>query len=432
MNDLVIHLHDRDRAIKSDREDNRRGDLNMENRQKGRRRRRWGGRLFTLGGFLLLAGGVSLGAWANYSQRQEVMTTAQHERDFVPSVRVATVEASPGTIPVGLPGTTAAFAAANIYARATGYIAKRNVDIGDRVKVGDLLAALAVPELDDQIAQNEATLNQLKSALDQAEASRQLAESTWGRDEPLVKKGWFTPQQGDMDVRTLKTQQAAVAVAQHNVTAQQNLVKGLRQNRDYASVIAPFEGVITQRNVDVGSLVQGNATSGTFMFEIMQQDVIRVFSYVPQDAAFGVAPGVDAIVRVPELPGREFPGTVTRIADALQPGTRTLLTEIDIPNPDGALPPGIYCTIEFQIPRKTPSLSVPADALIFDRNGTQVPLVSGGRVQIRKVRVKRDFGTWVEVDSGINAGDQVILNPPVNLVDGAKVQLRPEATASNR
>jgi multidrug efflux pump subunit AcrA (membrane-fusion protein) len=137
------------------------------------------------------------------------------------------------------------------------------------------------------------------------------------------------------------------------------------------------------------------------MFEIMQQDVIRVFSYVPQDAAFGVAPGVDAIVRVPELPDREFPGTVTRIADALQPGTRTLLTEIDIPNPDGALPPGIYCTTEFQIPRKTPSLSVPADALIFDRNGTQLPLVSGGRVQIRKVRVKRDFGTWVEVDNGI-------------------------------
>jgi RND family efflux transporter MFP subunit len=433
MNDLVIHLHDRDRAIKSDREDNRRGDRNLENRQKHRRRRRWGGRLFTLGGFLLLAGGVSLGAWANYSQRQEVMTTAQHERDFVPSVRVATIEASPSTVPVGLPGTTAAFAAANIYARATGYIAKRNVDIGDRVKAGDLLAELAVPELDDQIAQNEATLNQLKSALDQAEASRQLAESTWGRDEPLVKKGWFTPQQGDMDVRNLKTQQAAVAVAQHNVTAQQNLVKGLRQNRDYASVIAPFDGVITQRNVDVGSLVQGNATSGTFMFEIMQQDVIRVFSYVPQDAAFGVAPGVDAIVRVPELPDREFPGTVTRIADALQPGTRTLLTEIDIPNPDGALPPGIYCTIEFQIPRKTPSLSVPADALIFDRNGTQLPLVvSGGRVQIRKVRVKRDFGTWVEVDSGIKAGDQVILNPPVNLVDGAKVQPRSEATASKR
>jgi RND family efflux transporter MFP subunit len=432
MNDLVIHLQDRKDAIKSDRDDNRRGNRNMENRQKHRRRRRWGGRLFALGGILLLVGGVSLGAWANYAQRQEVMTTAQHERDFVPSVRVATIEASPATVPVTLPGTTAAFAAANIYARATGYIAKRNVDIGDRVKEGDLLAELAVPELDDQIAQNDATLNQLKSALDQAEASRQLAESTWGRDEPLVKKGWFTPQQGDMDVRNVKTQQAAVAVAQHNVTAQQNLVKALRQNRNYASVIAPFDGVITQRNVDVGSLVQGNATSGTFMFEIMQEDVIRVFSYVPQDAAFGVAPGVDAIVRVPELPDREFPGTVTRVADALQPGTRTLLTEIDTPNRDGALLPGIYCTIELQIPRKTPSLSVPADAIIFDRNGVQVAVVGNGKAEIRKIGVKRDFGTRVEVDTGIKVGDQVILNPPVNLVDGAKVQPRTEATASSR
>jgi RND family efflux transporter MFP subunit len=432
MNDPVIHLHDRKQAIKSDREDNRRGDRNTEIRQKHRRRGRWGGRLFAFGGFLVLVGGVSLGAWANYSQRQEVMTTAQHERDFVPSVRVAIVEASPATVSVILPGTTAAFAAANIYARGTGYIVKRNVDIGDRVKAGVLLAELSVPELDDQIAQNEATLNQLKSALDQAEASRQLAESTWERDQPLVKKGWFTPQQGDMDVRNVKTQQAAVAVAQHNVTAQQNLVKALRQNRNYASVIAPFDGVITQRNVDVESLVQGNATSGTFMFEIMQEDVIRVFSYVPQDVAFGVAPGVDAIVRVPELPDREFSGTVTRIADALQPGTRTLLTEIDTPNPDSALLPGIYCTIELQIPRKTPSLSVPADAIIFDRNGVQVAVVGNGKAEIRRVGVKRDFGTSVEVDTGIKAGDQVILNPPVNLVDGAKVQPLPEATASNR
>jgi multidrug efflux pump subunit AcrA (membrane-fusion protein) len=143
--------------------------------------------------------------------------------------------------------------------------------------------------------------------------------------------------------------------------------RNLRQNRNYASVVAPFDGVITQRNVDVGTLVQGNATSGTFMFEIMQEDVIRVRVYVPQDAAFGVTSGIDAIVRVPEIPDREFPGKVARIADALQAGTRTLLTEIDIPNPDGALPPGIYCAVELQIPRKSPSVSVPADAMIFDR-----------------------------------------------------------------
>jgi RND family efflux transporter MFP subunit len=197
-------------------------------------------------------------------------------------------------------------------------------------------------------------------------------------------------------------------------------------------VSAPFDGVITQRNVDVGSLVQGDATSGTFMFEVQQKDVIRVWAYVPQDAAFGVAPGIDAIVRVPEIPDREFPGTVTRIADALQSGTRTLLTEVDIPNPDGALPPGIYCTVELKIPRKTPSLSVPADALIFNRNGMQVAVVSNGKAEIRKVRVARDLGTRVEVDSGVKPGDQVILNPPVSFVDGSKLQIRSEETASNK
>ena len=144
---------------------------------------------------------------------------------------------------------------------------------------------------------------------------------------------------------------------------------------------------------------------------------------MPQDAAFGVAPGVDAVVRVPELPDREFPGTVTRIADALQTGTRTLLTEIDIPNPDGALRSGIYCTVELKIPRKTPSFVVPADAIIFNRNGLQVAVVEDGKAEIRKVRVTRDLGTRVEVDAGVKAGDQVILNPPVNLPEGGKVRV---------
>jgi multidrug efflux pump subunit AcrA (membrane-fusion protein) len=182
MNDL--HVDDRSDAINRDHQDNKAVERETEDLQKHRLRRRWGGRLFALGGFVFLAGGLSLGAWGNYSQQQNTMATARHERDFVPSLPVATVEASPATLSVTLPGTTAAFAAANIYARATGYIATRNVDIGDRVKAGDLLAQLAVPELNDQIAQNEATLDQLKAALDQAEAGRKLAESTWGRDKP--------------------------------------------------------------------------------------------------------------------------------------------------------------------------------------------------------------------------------------------------------
>ncbi|HWN77873.1 MAG TPA: efflux RND transporter periplasmic adaptor subunit [Bradyrhizobium sp.] len=398
-------------------------------KQPGQRvpvRRRRGGRLFALGGLVLLASGLSLGGWKDFSLKHQVMATARQQHDFVPSLHVATVEANPATVSVTLPGTTAAFAAANIFARATGYIAKRNVDIGDRVKAGDLLAALAVPELDHQISQNEATLDQLKSALQQAHANRDLAQVTWNRDSPLVQKGWVTPQQGDTDRLNLDARAAAVAVAEANIASQENLLKVLQQNRDYASVVAPFDGVITQRNVDVGSLVQGNAASGTFMFEMMQDNVIRVWVYVPQDSAFGVAPGIDAVIRVPELPDRAFSGKVTRIADALQSGTRTLLTEIDITNPDRALAPGIYCTVELHIPRKTPSLLVPADAVIFNRNGIQVAVVNNGKAEFRKVKVKRDLGTRVEVDSGVMAGDQVILNPPVTLVDGGKLRAMPE------
>ena len=408
--------------------DDRPVDRDTQKPQKARPkvRRRWGARLFAVGAFLLLAGGAALGAWRHYSQQQGVVATAEEERDFVPSVRVATVKASPAVISVTLPATTAAFAQAEIYARATGYINKRLVDIGDRVKEGQLLAELAVPEQDDQISQNEAIRNQLQSALDQAQANLKLAQVTWDRDHPLVNEGWATQQQGAIDVQTLKANDAAVGVARANIAAQDKLLMTLRQNRNYALVTAPFNGVITQRNVDVGSLVQGNANTGTFMFEVMQRDVIRVFVYVPQDAAFGVAPGVEAIVRVPEIPNREFLGKVTRIADALQSGTRTLLTEIDIPNPDDALAPGVYCTVELEIPRQTPSLVVPAEGIIFNRHGLQVAVVNDGKAEICTIRVARDFGTWVEADAGVMSGDRVILNPPVNLVDGGQVRVAAE------
>jgi RND family efflux transporter MFP subunit len=157
----------------------------------------------------------------------------------------------------------------------------------------------------------------------------------------------------------------------------------------------------------------------------MRSNVIRTQVFVPQDKAVGVAPGVEAVVRVPEIPDRTFPGKVTRIADALQPGTRTLLTEVDIPNPDGVLTPGIYCTVELRVPRKTPSLLVPADAVIFNADGLHVAVVEDGVAHIRKISAGRDFGTEVEALDGVKAGDQVILNPPVDLVDARKVRLRP-------
>ena len=371
----------------------------------------------------VLVAGIGTGAWSHLKQSRQVAATAQQQRDLVPIVRVGTVKAGSPYLVVDLPATTSAFAAANIFARASGYIGERNVDIGDRVKSGQLLATIVAPELDHQIVQAEATLKQLVSTLQQRKAARELARVTWERDKPVVQKGWLPLQQGTIDEQTLREQEAAVRVARSNRDAQDAQLKVLHQQKLYQSVVAPFDGVITQRNIDVGSLVQADATSGTFMFTINKDNVIRTQVFVPQDAAFGVVPGIEAIVHVPEMPGHPFPGNVTRIADALQPGTRTLLTEIDIPNPDGALSAGIYCTVELHIPRKVPSLTVPAEAIIFNAGGVQVAVVDNGVVHLHKVSVARDLGTQVELREGVKPDDQVILNPSVNLVDGARVQV---------
>jgi RND family efflux transporter MFP subunit len=384
-----------------------------------------GGRVLLAGALLLLCGALGFGVWRHYSLRARVLATAEQRAGFIAGVRTGPVRASGSTMVVSWPATTEAFEQANIYARASGYISRREVDIGSQVKAGQLLIEITAPELEHQIAQAEGTLAQMQASLQQAKANRDLAQVTWNRDDPLVQKGWVTPQQGDTDRLTLQARDAAVAVAEANITAQSALLRVLNQQKIYQSVVAPFDGVITQRNIDVGSLVQADATSGTFLFTLMHSDVIRIQLYVPQDEAFGVAPGVEAAVRVPEMPGRDFPGTVTRIADALQPGTRTLLTEIDVPNPDHALAPGVYCTVELKIPRKTPSLIVPSEAIIFNREGLSVAVVEDGVARIHHVTVVRDFGTTVEVSAGVKEGDQVILNPAVDLTDGQKVQVRP-------
>jgi RND family efflux transporter MFP subunit len=384
-----------------------------------------GARLLGLAVLVVLGAALGIGFWQHYSLNAEVMSTAEQRRDFVPSVRTAPVRASAATMSVSWPGTTEAYAQANIYARASGYISKRAVDIGSRVKAGDLLVEITAPELEHQIAQAEGNLAQMQASLQQAKANRDLAQVTWDRDSKLVQQGWVTQQQGDTDRLNLEAREAAVSVADANITAQQAQLRVLSQQKAYQSVTAPFDGVITQRNIDIGALVQADATSGTFMFTLMQSDVMRIQLYVPQDEAFGIAPGVAAIVHVPEMPGREFPGTVTRIADALQPGTRTLLTEIDVPNPDRVLSPGIYCNVELKIPRKAPSLIVPSEAIIFNREGLNVFVVENGVARIHHVNVVRDFGTTVEVNAGVKDGDQVILNPAVDLNDGHKVQVRP-------
>src|SRR6267154_3768696 len=261
-----------------------------------RKRRRYGGALLGGCALLLVVGGLGTGVWRHYQAGLEVAATAQQNRTFVPDVRVAAVRASDSKITVTLPATTTAFEAANIFARTNGYIEKRYVDIGDRVKAGAVLAEITAPELDHQIAQAQATLAQNQATLQQTLASRDLAQVTNERDGRLVKQGWVTLQQGDTDRLTLEAQKAAVGVAQSNIAAQQALVRVLQQQKAYQQVVAPFDGVITQRTVDNGSLVQAGTT---FMFTLMHSDVIRVQVTVPQDAAFGVVPGVEALVRIP-------------------------------------------------------------------------------------------------------------------------------------
>src|SRR5437660_7992621 len=395
------------------------------------RRRGFGRRLLGLGALLLLLGGLALGIRRHYARHLEVTVAAEQHRDFVPSVRVEAVRASPGTMSVTLPATTNAFQAANIYARASGYITERNVDIGSRVKAGDLLAAITAPELDHQIAQAEASLDKAKASRRQTKANRELARVTWGRDSVLVRQGWVTQQQGDTDRLNYAAQQQAKEVGNAAIQSQEAQLLVLRQQKAYQRVVAPFDGVVTRRNIDVGSLVQADATSGTFMFALTQSDVMRIRLYVPQDAAIGVKPGVDAVVRVPEIPDHTFPGQVARIANAQDPATRTLMTEIDVPNPDGELSPGIYCTVELKVPRRTPSLIVPAGAIVFDRDGLHVLVVDNGVAHSRKLTEIRHVGTAVGASEGVKQGDQVVLSPPVDLEDGGKVQVRATPTAKS-
>jgi RND family efflux transporter MFP subunit len=385
-----------------------------------------GRRLFGLGVLVLFMAALALGVWRHYAQHRQVVDTAEQQANFVPNVHVEAVASRLGKLHISLPGTTLAFEAANIYARASGYVSKRYVDIGDHVKAGQLLAEITAPEVEAQVAQYQNTLQQAQATVRQNEAQRASTDVTSRRISVLAKDSWATQELADTDRYNFQAQNHATTAAQYNAAATEQQLKYYNQQKIYQQVVAPFDGVITQRDIDVGSLITADATSGTAMFSMVHSDVIRVWVYVPQDDAFGVKPGIEAVIRVPAMPNLTFDGKVTRIADALQPGTRTLLTEVDIPNPDGALQPGIYCTVELKIPRKSPALIVPDSAIIFNQNGKQVAVVENGIAHLHKITITTDYGTEVQVSEGVKDGDQVVLQPPVNLADGDKVRISSE------
>jgi RND family efflux transporter MFP subunit len=333
---------------------------------------------------------------------------------------VAKAEDSPRTIE--LTGNMAAFDSTTLFARATGYISTRNVDIGSNVRKGDVLAVIAAPDLDQQLLQAKAQLEQFDAAVQQSQANADLGQVTNQRTARLVAQGWSSQQQGDQDRLTADSRTAAVAVAKANVLGQQAAVNRLEQLTRFEQITAPFDGVVTSRLIDVGSLVTADAASGTSLFSMARTNVLRVQVFVPQAFSFGIKDGDLATVTVPELPGHIFHGTVARNAHALSASTRTLLMEVDVDNADGILSAGLYSIIHLQVHRSYPVINIPSQAIMFNQDGLRIAVVSEGKVELHKIDLDTDNGASVDVRTGLKAGDHVVLSPPANVSDGMRVQ----------
>jgi RND family efflux transporter MFP subunit len=402
--------------------------VNQEERQSpsdpNQERRRLGtARWLGLTAVVALTALVGAGAWGHAERQAETIATLTAERDAVPVVRTEVLSPQDAPRQIELTGSTQAFDSATLYARATGYIGKRNVDIGSRVHAGDVLAVIAAPDLDQQLAQSRAQRVQLQAALVQSQANMELARVTDRRQSQLTTLGWTSQQGGDQARLTYAGSVAAVGVARANLQAQQAQVDQLEQLTGFERVIAPFDGVITSRQIDVGSLVAANANSGTPRFSIANTNVLRVQIYVPQEDYFGLKDGQQAAVTVPELPGRVFHGRLARNASALQDTTRTVLAEVDVDNQDGTLAPGIYTIVRLDEPRLYPVFSVPSAAIIFDKDGLQAAVDDNGTARLRHLDVAADNGGTVEVRTGLHTGDRLILNPPIGVIDGMRVRV---------
>ncbi|GJE10613.1 MULTISPECIES: efflux RND transporter periplasmic adaptor subunit [Methylobacterium] len=391
--------------------------------------------------------GIGLLAWGGYGHWRrdaEATATLEQTKSLIPQVRTVVAERAAGPLDLVLPGEMQAFTTASIAARATGYIAERRVDIGSRVKAGDLLLRIAAPDLDQQLAQAEAQVGQLKAQLlqaqaqvEQARANVNLANLTNNRTTTLAVQGWASRQNADnaqagvlSQAATLAAAEAGVKVATANIRTQEAAVERLRALTAFERVVAPFDGVVTTRNVDVGDLVRAD-NGGTPLLSIDQDSILRITVNVPQNDAVGVKPGVEAVITVPQLPGRSFDGFVERSSVALNAASRTLTTQVDVPNPDRILRAGLYAYVTLKIPRGAPSVSVPAEATVFNTQGLQVAEVGGDdRVTWRTVRVRRDLGRTLELESGLSADSHIIYSPPPDLRDGQAIERVTPATGA--
>jgi membrane fusion protein (multidrug efflux system) len=340
--------------------------------------------------------------------------------DSVVAVDVERVVRAPKTTDIALPGTLEPLHQAAIYARTSGYVKEWTADIGRSVHTGEILAVIETPDLDQQLAQSRATLEQARSGLELAKVEQQ-------RWAAMVKDSVVTVDEYDQKTQAAQAAASSVAAAQADVAR-------LAALQSFEHVTAPFDGIVIGRNVDVGAFVQAGGGTGTSMpsngsaapsslFQMVQTDTVRVYITVPQSDATAIEPGQVADVRVQEFPNQVFVGRVVRTARAVDAQSRTLLTEVQIVNPKRLLLPGMYAEIRFVINRANPPLIVPATALLPLTDGIHVIEVGAdGRVQHRKLKIVRDYGDYMEVDGGVSEGESVVLNPGDDLPDGTKVR----------
>lgn len=341
-----------------------------------------------------------------------------------PTVLAATLVTGNPSGHIELPATVQAFDQTPVYARTSGYVRARYVDIGDHVRRGQLLAEIDDPQTAQSLMQARAALLQTKAQLQQMQANAALSKVTNERWQGLVRQGVVSQQDADQRKAQADADIANVNAAQANIAAGEANVRSLAEQASFSRVVAPFDGVILSRGIDRGSLISsGSANSVTQMFTIGQADKVRIFANVPQANAVGLANGRMAKIAFRELPGKTYTGTVARTSQSIDPSTRTLLVEVDLKN-DGAILPGMYATVIFDLPSggAAPVL-LPANGLVIRTAGPQAVVVDSNNVaHFRSIVLGRDLGTANEVVSGLNPGDIVILSPGDEVTEGAKVQ----------
>ena len=369
-------------------------------------RRRW---LALAVAAFAVAAVLGYGIWSRVRASKNL--GAETSQLAVTTVSVVTPKQTAPAQEIILPGNVQPFISSPIYARTNGYLKNWYVDIGAQVKAGQLLAVIDAPEVDQQLAQSISNLNTAKANL-------ALAEITRNRYQNLIKTNAVAQQDVDNAVGSYNANQAIVEADEANV-------KELQALQSFEKIYAPFDGVVTARNTDIGDLINSGSTGGvkTDLFHIAQPGTLRVYVNVPEEYSQGIKVGMTANLALAEFPGRTFEGKLVRTADAINVTTRTLLIEVDVANPAGTLLTGSYAEVHLKVPTSASTYLLPVNTLLFRTEGLRVGVVKDGKVALVTVVPGHDFGDQIEIVSGLEANDQIIINPPDSLVAGQQVQI---------